>query len=78
MLNDPPPPQETWDAGACLGPGGVINCTAPRPIVRAWYQADDCESAWTLNDPAITLPRFTAITTAGGWRARRGDAAAEQ
>jgi hypothetical protein len=60
-----------WDAESCLDADGLITCTDPRPIIRAWYKPSGCggaagdEHQWTLNDPAITIPRFTAFTVAG-------------
>ena len=63
-LNEPGQ-HETWDPTSCMDSEGVVTCTNPRPQIRAWYQPDDCEKEWTLNDPKDTLPRFIAITVTG-------------
>ena len=59
-----PGKQGAWDE-RCLDNAGIVTCTAPRPIVRAWYQRDSCTTDWTLNDPADSLPRFLTITIVG-------------
>lgn len=67
ILNDPGA-NEQWTASGCLGSDGAITCVHPRPLIKAWYQPDACTAqnwAWTLNDPAITYPRFFAITMVG-------------
>jgi len=74
FLNDPEPPLESWSARQCLlsdesaaddVEAGIINCTSPRPIIRVWYNPDDCTGSWTLNSPEVTYPRFIAILVSG-------------
>jgi hypothetical protein len=66
ILNEPGA-HGAWDAG-CVDAEGVV-CSAPRPVVRAWYKRGRCASTepynWTLNDPATTMVRVRVIMGVG-------------